>query len=350
MADNNRYRNTSRNTENWDKNQGRYVDDNNYSQGYQDLDRDGYIGNAGGFYGGTSYTGSNYDDWNNNQYMRRHPSDNDYNDYRSRNEGSYKHNQYRNVNENPYQDYRSYGQYSNYGNEGSRNDDYRYRNIGNEYGSRWNDSYNRRSDYNIDSGYGSSYGMSDYGNDQSYNRTRYSDWQKDRDNTSYRDRSWYNDRNRNDDYDRNRNYDRSNNRNNQRDWWDRTRDEVASWFGDDDAERRRRMDERRSGAYRGKGPRQYQRSDERIKEDVCDRLSDDSFIDASDIDVTVEGNEVTLNGTVDSRTAKRRAEDLIENISGVKNVQNNLRVSQPATVGSSTIRSTTDTNTKSSTT
>ncbi len=47
---------------------------------------------------------------------------------------------------------------------------------------------------------------------------------------------------------------------------DKTRDEVSSWFGDGDAARRRRMDEIRD--HRGKGPKNYQRSSERIKEDV----------------------------------------------------------------------------------
>jgi hypothetical protein len=80
--------------------------------------------------------------------------------------------------------------------------------------------------------------------------------------------------------------------------------------------------------YRGKGPRGYQRSDERIKEDVNDRLSDDSFIDASDIEVALSNGEVVLKGTVDSREAKRRAEDIAESISGVHNVENRLRVKQ----------------------
>jgi hypothetical protein len=38
---------------------------------------------------------------------------------------------------------------------------------------------------------------------------------------------------------------------------------------------------------------------------------------------------VTLNGQVSSRQDKRRAEDLAELISGVKHLQNNLRVRQP---------------------
>jgi osmotically-inducible protein OsmY len=122
------------------------------------------------------------------------------------------------------------------------------------------------------------------------------------------------------------------NRNENRGWWDRTRDEVSSWFGDDDAERRRRMDESEA-RYRGKGPKGYTRSDERIKEDVNDRLSDDNYVDASDIDVTVQNGEVTLSGTVRNRSEKRRAEDVVESISGVKNVENRIRISTDATTG-----------------
>jgi Flp pilus assembly secretin CpaC len=61
---------------------------------------------------------------------------------------------------------------------------------------------------------------------------------------------------------------------------------------------------------------------------VNDRLSDDPHVDASEIEVTVSSCEVTLSGTVDSREAKRRAEDIAEQVSGVKHVQNNIRVQQ----------------------
>lgn len=108
----------------------------------------------------------------------------------------------------------------------------------------------------------------------------------------------------------------------ERGFFERAGDEVASWFGDEDAQRRRERDE----GHRGRGPRNYSRSDDRIREDVSDRLSDDRHIDASDIEVSVSGGEVTLDGTVDSRAAKRHAEDLAESCSGVKHVQNNLRV------------------------
>lgn len=114
--------------------------------------------------------------------------------------------------------------------------------------------------------------------------------------------------------------------------WDRTRDEVSSWFGDNEAARRREMDHARDDRehHAGKGPKGYARSDDRIREDVNDRLTEDWLIDASEIEVQVSGGEVTLNGLVADRSDKRRAEDIADRISGVKHVQNNLRVRQSA--------------------
>jgi osmotically-inducible protein OsmY len=80
------------------------------------------------------------------------------------------------------------------------------------------------------------------------------------------------------------------------------------------------------GEHKGKGPKGYQRSADRIREEISDRLSDDDELDASNIEVNVQGNEVTLTGTVDSKSDKRRAEDIAESISGVTNVSNQLRV------------------------
>jgi osmotically-inducible protein OsmY len=80
------------------------------------------------------------------------------------------------------------------------------------------------------------------------------------------------------------------------------------------------------GIHRGKGPKNYERSDTRIYDDINDFLSEDSFIDASDIEVRVTNGEVTLKGSVDSRADKDRAEDIAESVSGVKNVENSLRV------------------------
>ncbi len=76
----------------------------------------------------------------------------------------------------------------------------------------------------------------------------------------------------------------------------------------------------------GKGPKGYRRSDDRIKEEVCETLARHPRIDASDIEVKVEEACVTLSGTVDSKEIKRAAELAIENLSGVDDVKNELRV------------------------
>jgi osmotically-inducible protein OsmY len=118
----------------------------------------------------------------------------------------------------------------------------------------------------------------------------------------------------------------------QRSWGDRASDEVRTWFGDRAAEQRRDWDA--MGQHRGRGPKGYTRSDERIREDVCDRLTDDAVVDASEIEVLVSAAEVTLNGSVGSRAEKRRAEDCVESVMGVGHVQNNLRVSHAIKPGS----------------
>ncbi|ETX29022.1 BON domain-containing protein [Roseivivax isoporae] len=109
---------------------------------------------------------------------------------------------------------------------------------------------------------------------------------------------------------------------------DRARDEVASWVGDDAAARRRQRD------YTGVGPRNYRRSDTRIEEDVNDDLTADPLLDASHIEVTVRDREVTLDGFVADRQAKRRAEDCADFVAGVVHVQNNLRIRGPSSEGS----------------
>lgn len=78
----------------------------------------------------------------------------------------------------------------------------------------------------------------------------------------------------------------------------------------------------------GRGPRNYQRSDDRIREDICERLMR-AWMDADDVDVRVEKGEVTLSGTVNSRDEKRAIEDLAEDILGVKEVHNEIRVARP---------------------
>jgi hypothetical protein len=91
------------------------------------------------------------------------------------------------------------------------------------------------------------------------------------------------------------------------------------------------------GLHAGHGPKGYKRSDERIKEDANERLTQDPHLDAGEIEVSVKDGEVTLTGTVEARNDKRRAEDLIDNISGVREIHNQLRAqsSQTASEGAS---------------
>jgi hypothetical protein len=78
-------------------------------------------------------------------------------------------------------------------------------------------------------------------------------------------------------------------------------------------------------SLRGKGPKNYTRSDERIREDVCERLAD-AALDASDIDVKVTDGEVLLEGTVPDRWTERAAQDVACRVRGVKSCHNHLRV------------------------
>jgi osmotically-inducible protein OsmY len=112
---------------------------------------------------------------------------------------------------------------------------------------------------------------------------------------------------------------------------ERAADEVRSWFGDDAAERRRMIDEHhidpwKPGPYKGVGPRGWRRQDDRIQDDVAERLAWDPSVDASDVEVTVTEGDVMLQGSVDTRAQRRRAEDLAWSVDGVHDVQNRLRV------------------------
>ena len=90
--------------------------------------------------------------------------------------------------------------------------------------------------------------------------------------------------------------------------------------------------------HRGKGPKNYRRSDERITEEINERLKAHADLDASDIEVQVSNGQVTLTGEAASRSEKRMAEDCVEDVSGVEDVTNQIRVRQrgSSTAGQST--------------
>ncbi len=84
----------------------------------------------------------------------------------------------------------------------------------------------------------------------------------------------------------------------------------------------------RAGAHAGKGPKGWQRSDERMQEEINEALARDEHLDASEIEVKASGGEVTLTGTVTDRESKRMAEDVVERVFGVTDVHNQIRVSR----------------------
>jgi osmotically-inducible protein OsmY len=232
--------------------------------------------------------------------------------------GGYNQNQYDNTGYGAYGgDYGS--QYGSGGYSGSdfepgrQSGGYGRQNIGGSYGNQ----YGRENDWNRDQGrgnvntgnYGSGYDERSYGDDYG-SSSGYGSY-------GGHDRSRYGGGHRNDG--------NSNLRNRVNKWLDRAKEEVSYWFNNED-------DSRKSGSgyggHRGKGPNDYRRSEDRIKEDICDRLTDDDRVDASNIRVQLENDVAILSGTVNSREEKRRAVDLVETVSGVRDVENRIRVSR----------------------
>jgi len=86
--------------------------------------------------------------------------------------------------------------------------------------------------------------------------------------------------------------------------------------------------------HRGKGPKGYRASDERVRERLCEMLTDDPRIDATDIDVHVQEGNITLTGLVDSRRTKFLVEELVANTCDTE-VTNRLNVRRPEDSASS---------------
>ncbi len=80
------------------------------------------------------------------------------------------------------------------------------------------------------------------------------------------------------------------------------------------------------GLHAGRGPRGYRRADTRVHEEICEKLTEDSHIDASEVEVSVENGEVLLTGIVETRRLKHLAEDIAYRVSGVLDVTNRLKV------------------------
>ena len=80
------------------------------------------------------------------------------------------------------------------------------------------------------------------------------------------------------------------------------------------------------GRLLGRGPKGYKRSDERLKEDISERLMQSDSIDSSEVTVEVVGGKVSLEGTVPERYMKHAIEDLVDTCVGVQDIDNRIRV------------------------
>lgn len=87
----------------------------------------------------------------------------------------------------------------------------------------------------------------------------------------------------------------------------------------------------RRGRFTGRGPKGYAGSDERLREEVSERLTEHGEIDATEITVRVSRRVVTLEGAVEDRPVKRLAEDVAASVRGVLDVQNDLRIAPGGT-------------------
>jgi BON domain len=76
-----------------------------------------------------------------------------------------------------------------------------------------------------------------------------------------------------------------------------------------------------------RGPKGYRRSDERIREEICECLTHNGqHIDSSDVSVEVADHHVTLEGTVPQRRMKHAIEDIVASCAGVEDIHNKIRV------------------------
>lgn len=202
-----------------------------------------------------------------------------------------------------------------------------YRQQGGSYGSSQSGTGSSQSNYGRDWGHSGSYGQSNFSNRPDYSRTQSNYGARD----AYYSQPYQQGGSGRQDWSQ-RAYAQG-----VSDWGDRG--DRGDWGRQGGHEQRGQDDEnwgqqlrhgvqqmasRVKRAFRG--PKGYKRSDERIREDVSDRLALQDDVDPSDIEVSVSGGEVTLTGTVMSRREKFVAEEIADDVSGVSDVHNQLRV------------------------
>lgn len=103
---------------------------------------------------------------------------------------------------------------------------------------------------------------------------------------------------------------------------------AENWRGSDYSYRGESRSERPGLLQRlfKRGPKGYQRSDERLREDISERLMQSHDVDSSEVTVNVASGKVTLEGTVPNRYMKHYIEDLVDACPGVQDIDNRVRV------------------------
>ena len=103
--------------------------------------------------------------------------------------------------------------------------------------------------------------------------------------------------------------------------------ERGTW-GEDQSRRERREEQHSSSGSPGGtgGPRPRRKTDDSLAREIHEILVTDPELDATEIEVVVEGGAVTLSGEVEHPDAKLLAEELTESIAGVRLVHNRLVV------------------------
>ena len=81
-------------------------------------------------------------------------------------------------------------------------------------------------------------------------------------------------------------------------------------------------------SHRGKGPKGYERSDARVRELICEALTQHSRIDARDVEVSAANGEVSLSGSVVDRWTKFAIEELAERYVQGDRIRNAIKVSR----------------------
>jgi hypothetical protein len=89
------------------------------------------------------------------------------------------------------------------------------------------------------------------------------------------------------------------------------------------------------GDARQRWPKSYTRSDDRIREDLYERVMRHDYIDASDLVIVVAQGVVTLDGSVPERHMKHDIENIADACPGVKDIENRIRVNRPGTPATS---------------